>query len=479
MKVTTIEEAHYITTLKLDELFGSLLTFEMDVSDRENKKGKRIAFKSIYEEETTMNQSDNEANMDESIALLTKQFSKVVRKFKNMNTIGANAKNSNQYRRKDEIDFGDESECFEENYDEELTFEELKVLWKENSEARAIQKERIQDLMEENERLMFVISSLKLKLKEVQNDYDQTIKFVKMLNLGTENLYLILNSRQNSSSKYGLSFDASVRSVKPTTKIKFVLALVKDETETVPTMIVVSPPAKTTRWICYYCATNDAWYFGSGCSRHMTENKSFFSELKECVLGHVTFRDGARGRIIAKGNIDKNNLPYLNDVRYVDELKANLISVSQLYDQGYSVNFSKASCVVVDKDNHMFMSSSRQADNCYHWIFNNSHIYHSTKEDQTWLWHRKLGHISLRSIDKAIKNEAMVGIPNIDINSKFFCGDCLIGKQTKVSHKSLKECSTNRILELLHLDLMRPIQIESLGGKKYVFVAVDNFFRFT
>ncbi|TYK07991.1 gag-pol polyprotein [Cucumis melo var. makuwa] len=101
MKVTTIEEAHYITTLKLDELFGSLLTFEMDVYDRENKKGKRIAFKSIYEEETTMNQSDNEANMDESIALLTKQFSKVVRKFKNMNTIGANAKNSNQYRRKD------------------------------------------------------------------------------------------------------------------------------------------------------------------------------------------------------------------------------------------------------------------------------------------------------------------------------------------------------------------------------------------
>ncbi|KAA0042158.1 gag-pol polyprotein [Cucumis melo var. makuwa] len=76
MKVTSIEEAHDITTLKLDELFGSLLTFEMAISDRENKKGKGIAFKSIYEEDTIVNQSDNEANMDESIALLTKQFSK-------------------------------------------------------------------------------------------------------------------------------------------------------------------------------------------------------------------------------------------------------------------------------------------------------------------------------------------------------------------------------------------------------------------
>ena len=72
MKVTAIEEARDITMLKLNELFRSLLTFEMTISDRENKKGKRITFKSTYEEETTVNQSDNEANMNESIALLTK-----------------------------------------------------------------------------------------------------------------------------------------------------------------------------------------------------------------------------------------------------------------------------------------------------------------------------------------------------------------------------------------------------------------------
>ncbi|KAA0032410.1 gag-proteinase polyprotein [Cucumis melo var. makuwa] len=341
MNVTAIEEAHDITTLELDELFGSLLTLEMAISDKENKKGKGIAFKSIYQVETIVNQSDDEANMDESIALLKKQFSKVVRKFKNMNTIGSNAQNPNQYRRKDgenttrrynkvsnrrggdygkkkggegrffkcrecrgvghyqiecptflrrqkksfratlsdedtddseddsgmnaftacitKIDLGDESECSKENCDEELTFEELKVLWKEDSEAKAIQKEIIQDLMEENERLMSVISSLKLKLKEVQNDYDQTIKFVKMLNSGT--------------------------------KVKFVPALVKDENETTSITTV------------------------------------------ECASSHITFGDGARSRIIAKEKIDKNNLPCLNDVRYVDGLKANLNSVSQLCDQ--------------------------------------------------------------------------------------------------------------------------------------------------
>ncbi|KAA0039138.1 gag-pol polyprotein [Cucumis melo var. makuwa] len=250
MKVTTIEEAQDITTLKLDELFGSLVTFEMAITNRESKKGKGIAFKSPYEQETTVNQSDNEVNQDESIALLTKQFFKMARKLKSMNTAEITVKtgrhdgensirkvNDFSYRRNSdygkkkedvgrsfrcrecegfghyqaerptflrrqkknyyatmsdddfddaevdrginafttcitEINLDDDSECSNNDKDEDLTLEKLKMLRKEDSEARAIQKERIQDLMEENERLMGVISSLKVKLKEVQNEYD-------------------------------------------------------------------------------------------------------------------------------------------------------------------------------------------------------------------------------------------------------------------------------------------------------------------
>ncbi|KAA0032911.1 gag-pol polyprotein [Cucumis melo var. makuwa] len=155
------------------------------------------------------------------------------------------------------IDPGDDSGCSDEDNDKDLTFEELKMLRKEDTEARAIQNERIQDLMEENERLMLVISSLQLKLKEVQNDYDQTIKYVKMLNSETENLDSILKSRQNSSSKYGLGFDASVNSLKSTYEIKFVPALVKAETETTLTTTVVGHPVKSPRRICYHYADRE------------------------------------------------------------------------------------------------------------------------------------------------------------------------------------------------------------------------------
>ncbi|KAA0065838.1 uncharacterized protein E5676_scaffold943G00090 [Cucumis melo var. makuwa] len=77
-------------------------------------------------------------------------------------------------------------------------------------------------------------------------------------------------------------------------------------------------------------ATTDAWYPDRGCFKHMTGNRSFFSELKECTSGHVMLGDDAKGRIIAKGNIEKYNLPCLNDVRYVERLKENLISLINL-----------------------------------------------------------------------------------------------------------------------------------------------------
>ena len=116
VKVTANEEAYDVTTLRLDELFGSLLTFEMVTADRESKKGKGItskmvtadreskkgkgiAFKSTHVSEEAV--SDTEANMNESIDLLIKQFSNVVKKFKNLNTIGSNAPNMINYQRKD------------------------------------------------------------------------------------------------------------------------------------------------------------------------------------------------------------------------------------------------------------------------------------------------------------------------------------------------------------------------------------------
>ena len=59
------------------------------------------------------------------------------------------------------------------------------------------------------------------------------------------------------------------------------------------------------------------------------------------------------------------------------------------------------------------------------------------------------------------------------------CRPCQLGKQTKAKHPSTQTLATSRPLELLHLDLMGSTKIESLGGKRYIMVVVDDFTRYT
>ena len=54
-----------------------------------------------------------------------------------------------------------------------------------------------------------------------------------------------------------------------------------------------------------------------------------------------------------------------------------------------------------------------------------------------------------------------------------------IGKQVKARHPSISEVQTSRPLELLHIDLMSPAKVQSLGGMKCILVVVDDFTRYT
>jgi hypothetical protein len=80
---------------------------------------------------------------------------------------------------------------------------------------------------------------------------------------------------------------------------------------------------------------------------------------------------------------------------------------------------------------------------------------------------------------KAISSEAIRRLPDLKIVEESICGECQIGKQTRMSHPRLKHQITSKVLELLHMDLMGPMQVESIGGKRYAFIVVDDFSRFT
>lgn len=73
---------------------------------------------------------------------------------------------------------------------------------------------------------------------------------------------------------------------------------------------------------------------------------------------------------------------------------------------------------------------------------------------------------------KVISEDAIKGFSNLKIEEGKIYGEFQIGKQTKMFHKKLHHLATIKVLELLHVDLMGHMQVESLGRKKYVFVCV-------
>ncbi|GJR63868.1 hypothetical protein Tco_0009933 [Tanacetum coccineum] len=92
---------------------------------------------------------------------------------------------------------------------------------------------------------------------------------------------------------------------------------------------------------------DDKGFVDSGCSRHMTGNIAYLSDFKEFYGGYVAFGGGAYGgRIIGKGTLKTDNLDF-EDVYFVNELKFNLFSVSQMCDKKNYVLFTNTECLVL------------------------------------------------------------------------------------------------------------------------------------
>ena len=97
----------------------------------------------------------------------------------------------------------------------------------------------------------------------------------------------------------------------------------------------------------------------------------------------------------------------------------------------------------------------------------------------SWLWHRRLRHVSMKTLSKLVKNDLVIGLPKLSFDKDKICDGSQIGKQVRNSFKSKNLVSTSRPLELLHIDLFGPMDVLSMSGKSYGFVIVDDYSRFT
>ncbi|GJZ48294.1 ribonuclease H-like domain-containing protein [Tanacetum coccineum] len=161
----------------------------------------------------------------------------------------------------------------------------------------------------------------------------------------------------------------------------------------------------------------------NGCSRHMTGNKSYLAEYQDYNSGLVAF-GGSKCYIIGKGKIKTGKLDF-EDVCFVKELQHfNLFSVSQMCDKKNKVLFTDTECLVLSSDfklpdeNQVLLRVPRQK-NIY--SFNLENIVPSgglacliakATIDESNKWHRRLGHVNFKNLNKLVKGNLVRGLPS-------------------------------------------------------------------
>nr|GEX83764.1 hypothetical protein [Tanacetum cinerariifolium] len=110
-----------------------------------------------------------------------------------------------------------------------------------------------------------------------------------------------------------------------------------------------------------------------------------------------------------------------------------------------------------------------------------SHICLLSKASKTksWFWHRRLSHLNFCAINHLARQDLVRGLPKLKFEKDHLCSACAMGKSKKKSHKPKSEDTNQEKLYLLHMDLCGPMRVESVNGKKYILVIVDDYSRFT
>ncbi|KAI3814270.1 hypothetical protein L1987_19020 [Smallanthus sonchifolius] len=228
----------------------------------------------------------------------------------------------------------------------------------------------------------------------------------------------------------------------------------------------------------------------SGCSQHMTGNMALLQDVKPFRGGYVAFAGEKGGSITCKGVVS-NGCVSFDNVNFYEQLKHNLLSVSQMCDKEYSVMFDKSECLILKPgfevpEDWILMRAPRtndtyQIDMSVATTTSSVATCLLTKatELDSILWHRKLGHISYRKMNHLVRNGLVAGVPKLRFTIADDCMPCKKGKQQRKSHKPKLQNSIDTPLELLHMDLFGPISTRSIGGKSFCLVVTDDFPRFS
>nr|GEV82595.1 retrovirus-related Pol polyprotein from transposon TNT 1-94 [Tanacetum cinerariifolium] len=214
-------------------------------------------------------------------------------------------------------------------------------------------------------------------------------------------------------------------------------------------------------------ALKDKGVIDSRCSRHMTGNMSYLSKFEELNGGYVAFGGNPKsgkitGKVSHKCVTRRIVFFFTNTECLVLSSDFKLPDASQLM-------------LRVPRENNMYNVNLRNIvpSGDLTCLFSKAIL------DESNLWHRRLGHVNFKTINKLVKGNLVRGLPTKVFTNDNSCVACKKGKQHKASCKSKTISSVDQPLFRIHIDLFGPTFVKSLSKKSYCLFIINDYSRFS
>ncbi|GJZ72427.1 integrase, catalytic region, zinc finger, CCHC-type containing protein [Tanacetum coccineum] len=225
------------------------------------------------------------------------------------------------------------------------------------------------------------------------------------------------------------------------------------------------------------------WIVDSGCSKHMTGDRSLLKIFVEKFLGTIQFGNDHFAAITGYGDYVQGNITVCH-VYYVEGLGHNLFSVGQFCDGDLKVAFRSKICYVRNLEGDDLLIGAREP-NLYTISISDMaasspvSLMSKATSTKSWLWHHRLSHLNFDTINCLTKHDLVDGLSKFKYSRDHLCSACKRVKIKKSSPQPKLVPSTHSKLELLHMDLCGPMRVATINGNKYILVIVNDYSRFT
>ena len=227
------------------------------------------------------------------------------------------------------------------------------------------------------------------------------------------------------------------------------------------------------------------WYIDSGATKHMTSEKDLIVDYvqyphpSEIFLGdNRMIRALGEGKVSLEFYNGSNVLTMgLYNVLYVPEIAKNLVSVSAMTGKGAEVLFENDKCYVT-KDKKTMNIGHLTNNNLY--VINTEPDFANVASSKASLevWHCRFGHINYKYVNELSQKKTVVGMNCSKEDTNQQCEACAKAKMHRVPVPKASRNRSSRPLQLVHSDVCGPMNVNSIGGSKYVLSFTDDYTKY-